>query len=129
MNRSLVSHSAGLAVFVVMALLTGAAAQGAITTIDSRFAEVNGIKLHYLIAGKGAPVLLLHGYAQNSHMWRPLMAELGKTHTVIAPDLRGFGQSDKPESGYDKRRMARTSTPWRPRWARKRSALSATISG
>jgi pimeloyl-ACP methyl ester carboxylesterase len=89
-----------------MALVTGAAAQGAITTIDSRFAEVNGIKLHYLIAGKGPPVLLLHGYGQNSHMWRPLMAELAKTHTVIAPDLRGFGQSDKPESGYDKPNMA-----------------------
>ena len=106
MHRSLVSHFAGLALLLVMALLTGAAAQGAITTIESRFAEVNGIKLHYLIAGKGPPVLLLHGYAQNSHMWRPLMAELAKTHTVIAPDLRGFGQSDKPESGYDKPNMA-----------------------
>ena len=71
--------------------------------IDSRFAEVNGTKLHYLIAGKGEPVLLLHGYAQTSHMWRPLIAELAKTHTVIAPDLRGFGQSAKPDSGYDKK--------------------------
>jgi alpha-beta hydrolase superfamily lysophospholipase len=89
----------------------GLAATGPVTaqqpvSIDSRFAEVNGIKLHYLIAGKGPLVLLVHGYAQNSHMWRPLMAELGKTHTVIAPDLRGFGQSDKPESGYDKPTMA-----------------------
>ena len=76
------------------------------TTIDSRFAEVNGDRLHYLIAGKGDPVVLLHGYAQTSHMWRPLMAELAKTHTVIAPDLRGFGQSAKPEGGYDKKTMA-----------------------
>ena len=106
MNRSLVSHFAGLAFLIVVALVSGAAAQGAIATIESRFAEVNGIKLHYLIAGKGPTVLLLHGYAQNSHMWRPLMAELAKTHTVIAPDLRGFGQSDKPESGYDKPTMA-----------------------
>jgi len=71
-----------------------------------RFATVNGIKLHYLTAGKGAPVLLLHGYAQNSHMWRPLMKELAKTHLVVAPDLRGFGDSAKPESGYDKKTMA-----------------------
>ena len=76
------------------------------TTVDSRFAEVNGTKLHYLIAGKGDPVLLLHGYAQTSHMWRPLIAELAKTHTVIAPDLRGFGQSAKPDGGYDKKSLA-----------------------
>jgi pimeloyl-ACP methyl ester carboxylesterase len=74
--------------------------------IDSRFAEVNGTKLHYLAAGKGEPVLLLHGYAQTSHMWRPLIAELAKTHTVIASDLRGFGQSTKPESGYGKTLLA-----------------------
>jgi len=76
------------------------------TAIDSRFAEVNGIKLHYLTAGTGAPVLLLHGYAQTSHMWRPLIPELAKTHTVIAPDLRGFGASAKPDGVYDKKTMA-----------------------
>jgi len=74
--------------------------------IKSRFAKVNGTRLHYLAAGEGDPVILLHGYAQNSHMWRPLIAELAKTHTVVAPDLRGFGQSAKPESGYDKKSMA-----------------------
>src|SRR5438552_5912336 len=74
--------------------------------ITSRYANVNGVKLHYLAAGKGAPVILLHGYAQNSHMWRPLMRELAKTHLVIAPDLRGFGDSTKAESGYDKKTMA-----------------------
>ena len=75
-------------------------------TIASRFAEVNGTRLHYLAAGKGPPVLLLHGYAQTSHMWRPLIAELARTRTVIAPDLRGFGRSAKLPSGYDKKTMA-----------------------
>ena len=74
--------------------------------IKSRFAKVNGMRLHYLTAGQGEPVILLHGYAQTSHMWRPLIAELAKTRTVIAPDLRGFGQSAKPPSGYDKKTMA-----------------------
>ncbi len=74
--------------------------------VQSRFARVNGVRLHYLIAGAGDPVILLHGYAQNSHMWRPLMTELAKSHTVIAPDLRGFGQSAKPPQGYDKKTMA-----------------------
>ena len=80
-------------------------AQGA-RVIQDRFATVGGIRLHYLEAGKGEPVILLHGYAQNSHMWRPLMVTLAKTRLVIAPDLRGFGQSSKPNSGYDKKTMA-----------------------
>lgn len=75
-------------------------------TIEDRFASVNGVRLHYLTAGKGEPVILLHGYAQNSHMWRPLIVELAKSRLVIAPDLRGFGQSSKPDSGYDKKTMA-----------------------
>jgi pimeloyl-ACP methyl ester carboxylesterase len=76
-------------------------------TIESRFADVNGLRMHYLAAGtSGSPVILLHGYAQNSHMWRPLMKELGKTYRVIAPDLRGFGDTTKAESGYDKKTMA-----------------------
>src|SRR5947209_13782087 len=69
-------------------------------------AEVNGVKLHYFIGGKGSPVALLHGYAQTSHMWSPLMPLLAKNHTVIVPDLRGAGGSSKPESGYDKKNMA-----------------------
>jgi len=74
--------------------------------IETRSAELPGVRFQYLIAGKGDPVFLLHGYAQTSHMWRPLISELAKTHRVIAPDLRGFGSSSKPENGYDKKTMA-----------------------
>src|ERR1700687_4229712 len=74
---------------------------------QSKFAEVGDVKLHYLIAGKGDPVVLLHGYAETSHMWLPLIAELADTHTVIAPDLRGFGESAAPADGYTKAAMAR----------------------
>jgi pimeloyl-ACP methyl ester carboxylesterase len=73
---------------------------------QSRFANVNGVRLHYLIAGKGDPVVLLHGYAETSHMWLPLIAELAKTHAVVAPDLRGAGQSSTPPGGYAKAAMA-----------------------
>src|ERR1700732_2797637 len=73
---------------------------------QSKFAEVNGVKLHYLIAGKGDPVVLLHGYAETSHMWLPRIAKLSDKHTVIAPDLRGFGQSAAPPNGYTKAAMA-----------------------
>ncbi|MFT6671688.1 MAG: pimeloyl-ACP methyl ester carboxylesterase [Afipia broomeae] len=73
---------------------------------QNRTADVNGVKLNYLIAGKGDPVVLLHGYAETSHMWRPLFPGLVNKHTVIAPDLRGFGKSDAPEGGYTKKQMA-----------------------
>jgi pimeloyl-ACP methyl ester carboxylesterase len=75
-------------------------------SLQGKFADVNGVKLHYLVAGKGDPVVLLHGFAQTSHMWRPLIAKLSDKHTVIAPDLRGFGQSSTPEGGYTKKAMA-----------------------
>jgi pimeloyl-ACP methyl ester carboxylesterase len=73
---------------------------------QSRFAEIHGVKLHYLIAGQGDPVLLLHGYAETSRMWLPLIAKLAGNHTVVAPDLRGFGQSAAPPDGYGKKAMA-----------------------
>jgi pimeloyl-ACP methyl ester carboxylesterase len=75
-------------------------------TPKSQFAEANGVRLHYLIAGEGDPVVLLHGFAESSHMWLPLIAKLAGHHTVIAPDLRGFGRSSTPEDGYTKAAMA-----------------------
>ena len=73
---------------------------------QSNFADVNGVRLHYLSVGKGDPVVLLHGFAETSHMWLPLISELADRHTVIAPDLRGFGQSAAPDDGYTKKAMA-----------------------
>jgi pimeloyl-ACP methyl ester carboxylesterase len=81
-------------------------ASKSVRTPQSHFANVNGVRLHYLIAGQGDPVVLLHGYAETSHMWRPLMAELASTRTVIAADLRGAGQSSTPADGYTKAAMA-----------------------
>ena len=92
-------------VIIILAITTCIAAS-AQNRIKDRFTNLNGLKFHYLTAGKGDLVILLHGYAQNSHMWRPLIPELSKTHTVVAPDLRGFGQSAKPTTGYDKKSMA-----------------------
>lgn len=95
----------GTAMFTGLALTASVQAQTSVKITD-RFANVNGVRLHYLVAGKGEPVILLHGYAQTSRMWRPLIIELSKTRSVIAPDLRGFGQSSKPNSGYEKKTMA-----------------------
>src|SRR6476659_10181710 len=74
--------------------------------MESKFAEVNGGRLHYLMEGKADPIVLLHGFAETSHMWRPLIAKLSDKYTVIAPDLRGFGESAAPADGYTKVAMA-----------------------
>jgi pimeloyl-ACP methyl ester carboxylesterase len=83
-----------------------AAAQQLPPGFTEAFADVNGVKLHYMIGGTGTPVVLLHGYAETSHMWLPLMPQLAQHHRVIVPDLRGAGDSAKPESGYEKQAMA-----------------------
>ncbi len=69
-------------------------------------AKVNGIKLHYVTAGSGDPIVLLHGWPQTWHQWRRIIPALAARYTVVAPDLRGFGDSDKPACGYDKRTVA-----------------------
>src|SRR5439155_25381417 len=57
--------------------------------------------------GTGAVVVLIHGYAENSDSWAPLVADLMKDHTVVVPDLRGIGKSSKPPGGYDKKTEAK----------------------
>jgi pimeloyl-ACP methyl ester carboxylesterase len=69
--------------------------------------RVNDATINYKIAGRGPVVVLLHGYAQTSHMWLPLIPLLAAAHTVIAPDLRGAGGSERTRDGYDKKSLAR----------------------
>lgn len=74
--------------------------------IASRMAEIEGLRIHYLIAGHGPAVILLHGYAETSLMWRPLMLSLANKFTVIAPDLPGIGDSAIPSDGLDMKTAA-----------------------
>jgi haloacetate dehalogenase len=74
--------------------------------ITNHTLHANGVRQHYLEAGSGAPVVLLHGFPETSFAWRHQIPELAKRFRVIAPDLRGYGETDKPASGYDKRTMA-----------------------
>jgi pimeloyl-ACP methyl ester carboxylesterase len=74
--------------------------------IASRTADVDGVKLHYLTAGHGPAVILLHGYAETSLMWRPIIPKLAERFTVIAPDLPGIGDSAIPKDGLDMKSAA-----------------------
>ena len=69
-------------------------------------ARVNGIRIHYLRRGDGPLMVLLHGWPQTSFCWRKVLGPLAQHFTVVAPDLRGFGESDKPATGYDMRTVA-----------------------
>lgn len=68
--------------------------------------SVNGIRMHVAEAGEGPPVVLLHGFPETWFAWRKQWPDLARNYHVIIPDLRGYGDSDKPDSGYDKRTMA-----------------------
>ncbi|HEX2406979.1 MAG TPA: alpha/beta fold hydrolase, partial [Nitrososphaeraceae archaeon] len=70
-------------------------------TFSHHMASVNGIQLHYVKGGQGDPIVLLHGFPQSWYEWRHIMPALAKNYTVIVPDLRGFGDSSKPITGYD----------------------------
>jgi pimeloyl-ACP methyl ester carboxylesterase len=69
-------------------------------------AEVNNVRLHYVTGGKGEAVVLLHGWPETWYEWRHVMPVLAERYTVIAPDMRGLGDSSKPASGYDKQTVA-----------------------
>jgi pimeloyl-ACP methyl ester carboxylesterase len=94
--------------FAASLLLIAALQPASHAAVQDHSINANGIELHYLEAGHGAqtPVILLHGYAETSHMWLPAMEQIGKHRVVIAPDLPGAGSSAIPVSGYDKKTMA-----------------------
>jgi pimeloyl-ACP methyl ester carboxylesterase len=74
---------------------------------QSAIASLSGAKIHYLKAGTGKKILvLIHGFGDTSHMWVPLFDEFGKDYTIIAPDMRGLGESSRPATGYDKKTIA-----------------------
>jgi pimeloyl-ACP methyl ester carboxylesterase len=75
-------------------------------TFSHHTATENGIQLHYVIGGKGDPLVLLHGWPETWYGWRHVMPALAKNFTVVVPDLRGLGDSSKPLSGYDGKTLA-----------------------
>ena len=92
------------AILAACSVVAGAGADDKV--IASRTEDVDGVRLHYLTAGKGPAVILLHGYAETSRMWRPILPVLAERFTVIAPDLPGIGDSGIPADGLDMKSAA-----------------------
>jgi pimeloyl-ACP methyl ester carboxylesterase len=105
-RRQVLGALPALAAVATAGSIVNTAVAATAPAIQDRYATVNGVRLHYRIAGKGSAIVLLHGYAETGHMWTPLIPLLAKNHTVIVPDLRGAGSSAKPADGYDKKTMA-----------------------
>ena len=72
-------------------------------TVQHHHADLGDVRLHYVTAGSGFPVVLLHGWPQSWYEWRHVIPGLAERFQVIAPDLRGLGDSSKPADGYDKK--------------------------
>jgi pimeloyl-ACP methyl ester carboxylesterase len=75
-------------------------------TIEHHYARLAEVSLHYVVAGAGEPVVLLHGWPSTWYEWRRVIPLLAAKYRVIAPDLRGLGESSRPLDGYDKKRVA-----------------------
>lgn len=71
--------------------------------ITHHYADLGDVRLHYVTAGEGFPIVLLHGWPQTWYEWRHVIPGLAKKFQVIAPDLRGLGDSSRPLAGYDKK--------------------------
>jgi len=110
MRRALNFLFVGLCVFgplfLFSSLSSKAFGETSDKTIASRSVEIDGVKVHCLTAGHGTPLILLHGYAETSRMWRPIIPLLADRFTVVAPDLPGIGDSDIPADGLDMKSAA-----------------------
>ncbi|GAA1752461.1 alpha/beta fold hydrolase [Agromyces humatus] len=80
--------------------------EGFADTFTSRYIEANGIRQHVVVGGQGPALVLVHGWPQTWYAWRLLMPKLAKRFTVIAPDQRGIGLSERARSGYDSTTLA-----------------------
>src|SRR5262245_15313689 len=92
---SMGSRSLRLAIALAIGATAPASAQAGKGMRDE-YATVNGVKLHYVHAGKGELVLFLHGFPEFWYAWKEQLAAFGTDHLAVAPDLRGYNLSDKP---------------------------------
>ena len=87
---------------LLMPAMAGAQFEPFPSSFKTRTIPANGTQIYVRVGGKGPAVILIHGFGDTGDMWAKLAADLVRDHTVVVPDLRGMGLSDKPADGYDK---------------------------
>jgi pimeloyl-ACP methyl ester carboxylesterase len=107
------SRRGGVSILALVMLSSAAGVLGAPqrndlnpSTIVHHSAQANGVTYHYVVSGSGPAVVLLHGWPTTWYYWHKVIPKLSATYTVIAPDLRGLGLTEKTDGGYDKRTVA-----------------------
>ena len=103
--RSAFRLAASIGIFCLSTFTMAHASAGS-EAIALRDVAIDGAKLHYMTAGHGPALILLHGYAETSLMWKPIIPVLAERFTVIAPDLPGIGDSEIPAGGLDMKNAA-----------------------
>ena len=84
------------AAFVAAAMMAGVFEGQSMPAVSHEYADVNGVRLHYATAGRGPLIVFLHGFPEFWYEWRDQLAEFGRDHTAVAPDMRGYNLSSKP---------------------------------
>src|SRR6202043_3957080 len=93
-------------ILCLFAVIVSVGSSYAESQINLRTTKIDNVELHYMTAGHGPTVILLHGYAETSRMWRPIIPLLAERFTVIAPDLPGIGESSIPADKIDMKTSA-----------------------
>ena len=104
--KSAFRFAASIGIFCYLSTFSLANAEAVNEPISSHDVAVDGAQLHYMTAGHGPTLILLHGYAETSLMWKPIIPILAERFTVIAPDLPGIGDSEIPTDGLDMKNAA-----------------------
>src|ERR671916_2160891 len=89
-----------IVIVIVASLVLGRVTYEVDSARDTEFLELDGAWVRYDVIGGGPPVVLVHGWLSSSRVWEPLARRLAQRFTVYSLDLTGFGESDKPDSGY-----------------------------
>jgi pimeloyl-ACP methyl ester carboxylesterase len=86
--------------------MTGGDSFPPVAGVEHVFVDAGGLPMHLAQAGRGKPILMLHGWPQHWYLWRRMIPLLAPHARVLCPDLRGFGWTDAPRRGYDRETMA-----------------------
>ena len=127
MNKKVPGFFLGLVFVSLIVPVLGRATEPA--AIEHRYADVNGVRLHYATAGEGPLILFLHGFPEFWYQWKDQLADFSRDFQAVAPDMRGFNLSSAPSevSQYRVKTIVEDVRAWRITWEKTNSSWWDTI--